>query len=88
MVFKSVDFIWWVVPPVEYWGVIPFLAFRYEYLCLVVYEDLTYHWPLLPMPGMGLEMPSPWSAENGNDFHASAFHQWWPKCTNEEPGVV
>ena len=67
---------------------IPFLAFRYQLLCLVAYEDLTHHWPLLPMPGMGLEMPSPWSAKDGNDFDVSAFHPRCPQCMNEGPGVV
>ena len=68
---------------------IPFLAFRYQNLYLVAYEDLTHRcWPLLPMPGMGLEMPPPWSAKDGNDFDASAFHPGRPQCTNEEPGVV
>ena len=87
MVFESVDF-WRVVPSAEYWGVIPFLAFRYQHLCLVAYEDLTHHRPLLPMPDMGLEMPSPWLAEDGNDLDASVFHPGWPQCTNEGPGVV
>ena len=46
-----------------------------------------HHWPLLPMPGMGLEMPPPRLAEDGNDFNASAFHPVWPQCTNEGPCV-
>ena len=88
VVFESVDFFWRVVPPAEYWGVTPFLAFRYQHLCLVAYEDLTHHWPLLPMPEMGLEMPPPWLAEDGNDFDASVFHPGWLQCTNEGPSVV
>ena len=47
-----------------------------------------YHWLLLPMSGMGLKMPPPWSAEDGSDFDASAFHPGSPQCTNEGPGVV
>ena len=89
VVFESVDFFLRNVPPAEYWDVIPFLAFRYQHLCLVAYGNLTHHcWSLLPMPDMGLEMPPPWSAEDGNDFDASAFHPGWPQCTNEGPGVV
>ena len=73
----------------QYWGVIPFLATRYQHPCLVTYEDLTHHhWLLLPMSGIGLKMPPPWSAEDGSDFDASAFHPGSPQCTNEGPGVV
>ena len=85
---ESVDVFWRVGPQTEYWGVIPFLAFRYQYQCLVAYQYLTHHWPLLPVLGMGLEMPPPLSAEDGNDFDASAFHPGWPQCSNGEPGVV
>ena len=40
------------------------------------------------MPGMGLEMPPPWPAEDGSDFDVSTFHSGSPQCTNEGPGVV
>ena len=68
MVFESVDVFCRVVPPTEYWGVISFLAFRYQYLCLVAYQYLIHHWPLLPVLGMGLEMPPPRSAEDRKRF--------------------
>ena len=48
----------------------------------------SYHWLLLPMSGMGLKMPPPWSAKDGSDFDASAFQPGSPQCTNEGPGVV
>ena len=38
--------------------------------------------------GLGLEMPPPWSVEDGSGFDASAFHQTSVQCTNEESGVV
>ena len=67
---------------------IPSLAFRYQHQCLVAYKDLTHYWLLLPMLGLGLEMPLPWSAEDGSGFDASAFHLGSPQCRNEESGVV
>ena len=71
-----------------YQAVIPSLAFQYQHQCLVAYKDLTHHWLLLPMLGLGLAMPLPCSAEDGSSFDASAFHLGSPQCTNEESGVV
>ena len=35
-----------------------------------------------------MKMPLPWSAEDGSDFDASAFHPGSPQCTSEGPDVV